>query len=68
MRDVLEKLMEKGLTVVLSEEAGIPVVRLYRNGDLTATGLVATCSLSPGKFREGIEDALNAMLLDLARK
>jgi len=68
MRDILEKLMSKGLKVVLSEEAGVPVVRLYKGDEMNAATLVATCRLSPGMFREGIEEALNSMLLDLDRK
>lgn len=68
MRDIIEKLMAKGLVVVFNEAAGIPVIRLYKGEELTSATLVATCSLNSGKFREGVEEALNAMLLDLDRK
>ncbi len=66
MREILLKLIEKGLTVVLSEEAGVPVIRLYK-GNVSEGVLVNTCRLGAGTFRETIEDALNSMLLEIDR-
>ena len=68
MRDILEKLIALGVKVVISEEAGVPVIRLYRGNEMNASTLVATCSLGAGRFRADSEDALNSMLLDLERK
>lgn len=68
MRDILEKLIALGVKVVISEEAGVPVLRLYRGNEMTAATLVSTCSLGVGRFRADSEDALNSMLLDLERK
>jgi len=68
MRNILEKLMSLGYKVVLSEEVGVPVVRLYKGDEFGAGNLVSTCRLTPGTFRETIEETLNSMLLDLERK
>jgi len=62
MREILERLLEKGFKVTFSEEAGIPVLCIHKE-DL----LVYTCKLGIGRFKEDVEDALNAALMELAR-
>ncbi|GHV10789.1 hypothetical protein AGMMS49938_00390 [Fibrobacterales bacterium] len=63
MREILEKLIEKNFKVTFSEEAGVPVLCIHKNDSL-----VYTCRLGIGRFREEIEDTLNAALIELERE
>jgi hypothetical protein len=62
MREVLEKLLEKGFRVAFSAEAGVPVICIYKNEDLAYT-----CKLGICRFKEDVEDALNSALMELNR-
>ncbi|MCL1956491.1 MAG: hypothetical protein FWF63_04140 [Fibromonadales bacterium] len=62
MRKILAELLEKGFKVTFSEEAGIPVICIYKNEELTYT-----CRLGIGRFKEDVEDTLNAALLELSK-
>ncbi|MDR2731793.1 MAG: hypothetical protein LBB36_01075 [Fibromonadaceae bacterium] len=62
MREILEKLLEKGFKVNFSEEAGVPVICIYKGEELAYT-----CKLGIGRFKEDVEDTLNAALLELTR-
>lgn len=65
MRDIIEKFIRMGLSVVFSEEAGYSVIRLYKGDNHTVA--VRSCSLGAGTFRETVEETLQEMLLDLER-
>jgi ribosomal protein S12 methylthiotransferase accessory factor YcaO len=62
MRKILEKLLEKGFKVAFSEEAGVPVICIHKNEEL-----IYTCKLGIGRFKEDIEDTLNAALMELCK-
>jgi hypothetical protein len=62
MREILGKLLEKGFKVTFSEEAGVPVICIYKNEELTYT-----CKLGIGRFKEDVEDVLNTALLKLCK-
>jgi len=62
MRKILERLLEKGFKVTFSEEAGVPVICIHKNEELTYT-----CKLGIGRFKEDVEDALNAALMELCK-
>lgn len=70
MRDLLEKILKMGLTLVVTEEENFPVLRLYRcsMSEIPHSMPVASCSLTPGTFRETSEDAIQAMILELERR
>ena len=63
MRDLLEKLLKKGLTVSFSNENGFAVIRI-----LNGTEIVASCSLGSANFRSSVEESLQGLILDLERK
>lgn len=63
MRDLLEKALSKGLSVVFSNENGYSVIRLNKDGET-----VASCSLGAADFRSNVEESLQALLMDLDRK
>jgi hypothetical protein len=62
MREILGKLLEKGYKVVFSEEAGVPVICIYKNEELTYT-----CKLGICRFKEDVEDTLNSALIELSK-
>ena len=62
MREILEKLLEKGFNVSFSEDAGAPILRIYKG-----ESQVYTCKLGIGRFKEDIEETLNAALMELVR-
>ena len=63
MREILEKLLERGFKVNFSEEAGVPVICIHKGEELAYT-----CRLGIGRFREDIEETLNTALLELTRQ
>ena len=63
MRDLLEKALNKGLSVVFSTENGFAVIRILKGDDV-----VASCSLGSASFRSSVEASLQSLLLDLERK
>lgn len=63
MRDLLEKALKKGLSVVFSNENGFAVIRILKGEEV-----VASCSLGSANFRSSVEDSLQSLLLDLERK
>lgn len=63
MRDLLEKALNKGLTVSFTSENGFDVIRISSGNDV-----VASCSLGTTSFRASVEESLQALLLDLERK
>ena len=63
MRDLIEKVLKKGLSVSFSEESGFSIIRICKGGDV-----VASCSLGSASFRASVEDSLQSLLLDLERK
>lgn len=63
MRDLLEKALEKGLSVTFSTENGYSVIRINKDGES-----VASCSLGAANFRATVEESLQSLLLDLERK
>ena len=63
MRDLLEKALNKGLTVCFTSENGFDVIRISSGNEV-----VASCSLGSNSFRASVEDSLQALLLDLERK
>ncbi|MCF0222319.1 MAG: hypothetical protein HUK19_08500 [Fibrobacter sp.] len=63
MRDLLEKALNKGLTVSFSNENGFAVIRICKGGDV-----VASCSLGSADFRTSVEDSLQSLMMDLDRK
>ncbi len=63
MRDLLEKALNKGLSVSFSNEGGFSVIRICKESEV-----VASCSLGTGDFRTNVEDSLQSLLMDLDRK
>jgi hypothetical protein len=62
MREILEKLLGKGFKVAFSEEAGVPIICIYKNEELAYT-----CKLGIGRFKEDVEDALNSAFMELCK-
>jgi len=60
MREILEKLLEKGFKVSFSEDAGVPILHIHKG-----ESLVYTCKLGIGRFKEDIEETLGAALREL---
>ena len=65
MRDLIEKLLQKGYSVLFSMEGGFPVIRIIKGTDVEHP--VKSCSLGSGDFRSAVEDTLQSMILDLER-
>lgn len=63
MRDLLEKALNKGLSVTFSNENGFAVIRIAKGEEV-----VASCSLGSADFRSTVEESLQSLLLDLERK
>ncbi|MCQ2090870.1 MAG: hypothetical protein MJY93_11585 [Fibrobacter sp.] len=63
MRDLLEKALNKGLSVSFSNENGFAVIRISKGSDV-----VASCSLGSADFRTNVEDSLQSLMMDLDRK
>lgn len=63
MREILEKLLEKGFKVTFSNEIGIPVVCIHKNEEL-----VYTCKLGIGRFKEDIEETLSTAFIELDKR
>ncbi|MCF0224067.1 MAG: hypothetical protein HUK20_07345 [Fibrobacter sp.] len=63
MRDLLEKALEKGLSVCFSNENGFSVIRVLKNGEI-----LKSCSLGSGSFRATVEESLQSLLLDIERQ
>jgi len=62
MREILEKLLEKGFKITFSEEAGVPILCIHKCEELAYT-----CKLGIGRFKEDIEETLNAALMELSK-
>ena len=62
-RDLLEKALNKGLSVTFSNENGFSVIRICKGSEV-----VASCSLGSGDFRTNVEDSLQSLMMDLDRK
>ncbi|MCL2207442.1 MAG: hypothetical protein FWB90_05900 [Fibromonadales bacterium] len=62
MREILEKLLDKGFKVAFSEEAGVPVLCIHKGEELAYT-----CKLGIGRFKEDIEDTLNCAFMELCK-
>lgn len=65
MRDLIEKLLLKGYSVLFSMEGGFPVIRIIKGTD--ADHPVKSCSIGSADFRSSVEDSLQSMILDLER-
>lgn len=65
MRDLIDKLLKKGYSVLFSMEGGFPVIRIIRGTDTAHP--VKSCSLGSADFRESVEESLQAMILELER-
>lgn len=65
MRDLIEKLLLKGYSVLFSMEGGFPVIRIIKGTD--AEHPVKSCSIGSADFRSSVEDFLQSMILDLER-
>ena len=65
MRDLIDKLLKKGYSVLFSTEGGFPVIRIIQGTDVEHP--VKSCFLGSGDFRSSVEDSLQAMILDLER-
>lgn len=65
MRDLIEKLLLKGYSVLFSMEGGFPVIRIIKGTD--AEHPVKSCSIGSADFRASVEDSLQSMILDLER-
>lgn len=63
MRDLLEKVLKKGLNVTFSVENGFTVIRICKGDEV-----VESCSLGSANFRDSVEDSLQSLLMDLDRK
>lgn len=63
MRDLLEKVLKKGLSVTFSVENGFSVIRINKGDEI-----VESCSLGSANFRESVEESLQSLLMDLDRK
>ena len=65
MRDLIEKLLLKGYSVLFSMEGGFPVIRIIKGTD--AEHPVKSCSIGSADFRSSVEGSLQSMILDLER-
>lgn len=65
MRDLIEKLLQKGYSVLFSMEGGFSVIRIIKGTD--AEHPIKSCSLGSADFRSSVEDTLQSMILDLER-
>ena len=65
MRDLIEKLLLKGYSVLFSMEGGFPVIRIIKGTD--AEHPVKSCSIGSADFRSSVEDSLQSMILALER-
>lgn len=65
MRDLIEKLLLKGYSVLFSMEGGFPVIRIIKGTD--AEHPVKSCSIGSADFRSSVEDSLQSIILDLER-
>ena len=65
MRDLIEKLLLKGYSVLFSMEGGFPVIPIIKGTD--AEHPVKSCSIGSADFRSSVEDSLQSMILDLER-
>ena len=65
MRDLIEKLLLKGYSVLFSMEGGFPIIRIIKGTD--AEHPVKSCSIGSADFRSSVEDSLQSMILDLER-
>lgn len=65
MRDLIDKLLKKGYSVLFSMEGGFPVIRIIQGKDVEHP--VKSCSLGSGTFRSSVEDSLQSLILDLER-
>ena len=65
MRDLIEKLLLKGYSVLFSMEGGFPVIRIIKGTD--AEHPVKSCSIGSADFRSSVEDSLQSMILELER-
>lgn len=63
MRDLLEKALNKGLSVNFSNENGFAVIRINKGDEV-----VASCSLGAANFRSSVEESLQSLLMELDRK
>lgn len=63
MRDLLEKVLNKGLCVSFSQEAGFAIIRITKGADI-----VASCSVGSSDFRSSVEESLQSLIMELDRK
>lgn len=63
MRDLLEKALNKGLSVSFSNEGGFTIIRIAKGSEV-----VASCSLGVADFHTSVEDSLQSLMMDLDRK
>ncbi|MCF0222749.1 MAG: hypothetical protein HUK20_00630 [Fibrobacter sp.] len=63
MRDLLEKVLNKGLGVSFTREAGFAIIRITSGSDV-----VASCSVGSSDFRGSVEDSLQSLIMELDRK
>lgn len=66
MRDLIEKVLKMGYSVLFSNENGFPVIRIVKGNDASQT--IKSCSLGAGDFRSTVEDTLQGMILELERQ
>ncbi|MCL2259926.1 MAG: hypothetical protein FWC15_01065 [Fibromonadales bacterium] len=62
MREILEKLLEKGFKITFSEEAGVPILCIHKGEELAYT-----CKLGIGRFKEDVEETLNSAFMELSK-
>lgn len=65
MRDLIDKLLKKGYSVLFSMEGGFPVIRIVRGTDTARS--VKSCCLGSADFCESVEESLQAMILEIER-
>ncbi|MCK9182323.1 MAG: hypothetical protein M0P13_05520 [Fibrobacteraceae bacterium] len=65
MRDLIEKVLKMGYSVLFSNENGFPVIRIVKGNAAAQT--IQSCSLGTGDFRSTVEDTLQGMILELER-
>lgn len=63
MRDLIEKVLKKGLSVSFSEENGFSVIRICKDQEV-----ITSCSLGSADFRSSVEDSLQSLIMELDRK
>ncbi|MCF0216776.1 MAG: hypothetical protein HUK21_09930 [Fibrobacteraceae bacterium] len=62
MRDLIEKVLKKNLSVSFANENGFAIIRIMKEGET-----VASCSVGVD-FRASVEDSLQSLLMELERK